>query len=62
MEKQAGIYARYSPGRDRDQTSTIEAQVAMCREKAQREGFQAMLAAIEAGNIPEMTNCMFNLP
>ncbi len=37
MEKQGGIYARYSPGRDRDQTSTIEAQVAMCREKAQRE-------------------------
>ena len=34
MEKQAGIYARYSPGRDRDQTSTIEAQVAMYREKA----------------------------
>ena len=33
MEKQAGIYARYSPGRDRDQTSTIEAKVAMCREK-----------------------------
>ena len=27
MEKQGGIYARYSPGRDRDQTSTIEAQV-----------------------------------
>ena len=72
-----GIYARYSPGRDRDQTSTIEAQVAMCREKAQREGveidpdhiyvdrgisgasvvragFQAMLAAIEAGNFPEI--------
>ena len=38
MEKQGGIYARYSPGRERDQTSTIEAQVAMCREKAQREG------------------------
>ena len=38
MEKQAGIYARYSPGRDRDQTSTIEAQVAMCREKAGRDG------------------------
>ena len=38
MEKQGGIYARYSPGRDRDQTSTIEAQGAMCREKAQREG------------------------
>ena len=36
-QKQAGIYARYSPGRDRDQTLTIEAQVAMCREKAQRE-------------------------
>ena len=30
------IYARYSPGRERDQTSTIEAQVAMCREQAQR--------------------------
>ena len=38
MEKQGGIYARYSPGRDRDQTSTIEAQVSMYREKAQREG------------------------
>ena len=33
MEKQAGIYARYSLGRDRDWTSTIEAQVAICREK-----------------------------
>ena len=77
MEKQAGIYARYSPGRDRDQTSTIEAQVAMCREKAQRDGvkidsnhiyvdrgisgasvvragFQAMLAAIEGGDFPEI--------
>lgn len=77
MEKQGGIYARYSPGRDRDQTSTIEAQVAMCREKAQREGiaiddshiyvdrgisgrtiqregFQAMLAAIKAGDFPEI--------
>ena len=29
MEKQGGIYARYNPGRDRDQTSTIETQVAM---------------------------------
>ena len=38
MDKQAGIYARYSPGQDRDQTSTIEAQVAMCREKEQRIG------------------------
>ena len=38
MKKQAGIYTRYSPGRDRDQNSTIKAQVAMCREKAQREG------------------------
>ena len=77
MNKQAGIYARYSPGRDRDQTSTIEAQVAMCREKAerdgvqvhpdhiyidrgvsggtiQRKGFQAMLAAIESGDFPEI--------
>ena len=40
MEKQAGIYARYSPGRDRDQTSTIEAQVAMCREKAAGDGIK----------------------
>ena len=77
MEKQGGIYARYSPGRDRDQTSTIEAQVAMCREKAGRDGveidpdhiyvdrgisgasvvragFQAMLAAIEAGDFPQI--------
>ena len=77
MDKQGGIYARYSPGRDRDQTSTIEAQVAMCRRKAQRErmviddpriyvdrgisghtiqreGFQAMLAAIETGDFPEI--------
>ncbi len=77
MKKQADIYARYSPGRDRDQTSTIKAQVAMCREKAQREGitidddhtyvnrgisgrtiqragFQAMLAAIETGDFPEI--------
>ena len=38
MEKQGGIYARYSLGRNRDQTSAIEVQVAMCREKAQREG------------------------
>ena len=28
----------------------------------QRDGFQAMLATIEAGNIPEMTTRMFNLP
>ena len=34
MDKQGGIYARYSPGKDRDQTSTIEAQVAMYHEKA----------------------------
>ncbi len=77
MEKQAGIYARYSPGRDRDQNSTVEAQVAMCREKVQRDrfeidsnhicvdrgisgasvvraGFQAMLAAIKAGDFPEI--------
>ena len=46
MEKQGGIYARYSPGRDRNQTSTIEAQVAMCREKAQRDG-----VAIDAAHI-----------
>ena len=38
QRKTAAIYARYSPGRDRDQSSTIEAQIAMCREKAQAEG------------------------
>ena len=27
MEKQGGIYARYSPGRDRDQASAIEVQI-----------------------------------
>ena len=32
MEKQSGIYARHIPDRERDQTSTIETQVAMCRE------------------------------
>ena len=34
----AAIYARYSPGRDREKTSTIEAQLAMCREKAAADG------------------------
>ena len=34
----AAIYARYSPGRNRDKSSTIEAQLAMCREKAATEG------------------------
>ena len=29
-----GIYARYNLSRDRDQTSTIEAQLVMYREKA----------------------------
>ena len=54
MEKQGGIYARYSPSRDRDQGSVIKAQVARCREKAQREGFQAMLAAIKTSDFPEI--------
>ena len=27
MDKQGGIYARYSPGRNRDQTLTIEADI-----------------------------------
>ena len=34
----AAIYARYSSGQDREKTSTIEAQTAMCREKAKSEG------------------------
>ena len=33
----AAIYVRYSPGWDREKTSTIEAQVAMCQEKAASE-------------------------
>ena len=36
--KAAIFYARYSPGRDREKTSTIEAQLAMCREKAAADG------------------------
>ena len=31
------IYARYSPGVEREKSSTIEAQIAMCRQKAQTE-------------------------
>ena len=46
MEKQGSLHARYSPSRERDQTSTIETQVAMCREKVQREiGTNGKLAA-----------------
>ena len=29
-----GFYLRYSPGKDREKTSTIEAQLAMCQQKA----------------------------
>lgn len=36
--KRAGIYARYSPGAGRESTSTIEAQVSMCEELAEKEG------------------------
>ena len=38
MDKQAGICARYSPGRYRDQASAIEAQDIIYREKVQRDG------------------------
>ena len=34
----AAIYASYSPGRDRDKTSTIEGQLAMCCEKSAADG------------------------
>ena len=34
----AAIYARYSDGRDRDKATSIETQIAMCTEKAKREG------------------------
>ena len=68
MKKQADIYARYSPGRDRDQTSTIKAQRegitidddhtyvnrGISGRTIQRAGFQAMLAAIETGDFPEI--------
>ena len=30
----AGIYVRYSPGADREKTSTVESQIAMCRQLA----------------------------
>ena len=30
----AGIYVRYSPGADREKTSTVEAQIEMCRQLA----------------------------
>ena len=30
----AGIYVRYSPGDDREKTSTVESQIAMCRQLA----------------------------
>ena len=42
MKKQGGIYARYSPGRDQDQTSTIEVQVAICREKAENQSLNPL--------------------
>ena len=35
----AAIYARFSPGADREKSSTIEAQIAMCRQKAEADGF-----------------------
>jgi hypothetical protein len=38
MNTTAAIYARYSPGRDRDKSSTIEAPNAICLEKAASEG------------------------
>ena len=36
----AAIYARYSSGQDREQSSTIEAQIAMCKEKALANGWE----------------------
>ena len=36
--QRAAIYARYSDGRDRDKATSIEAQIAMCTEKAHQEG------------------------
>ena len=33
----AGIYVRYSPGADREKSSTVEAQIEMCRQKARSE-------------------------
>ena len=36
----AAVYARYSSGQDREQSSTIEAQIAMCKEKALANGWE----------------------
>ena len=38
-KNKAAIYARFSPGADREKSSTIEAQIAMCRQKAEADGF-----------------------
>ena len=35
----AAIYTRYSPGQDREKTSTTLNQVQMCREHAQHNGW-----------------------
>ena len=37
MQKQAGIYARYSPGKDRDFTSTIDVQVSCAAKKQEAD-------------------------
>lgn len=36
------IYTRYSPGEDREKTSTTANQVAMCREYAERKGWEVL--------------------
>ena len=35
----AAIYARFSPGADREKSSTIQVQIAMCRQKVEADGF-----------------------
>ena len=35
--KTGAIYARYSPGKGREKSTTIEAQVAMCRQMATQD-------------------------
>ena len=39
MNTTAAIYTRYSPGEDREKTSTTINQVRMCREHAQKNGW-----------------------
>ena len=42
MRRKAAIYARYSEGEGRDKSTTIDNQIAMCKEKALKEGLSVV--------------------